>query len=310
MSAHLHEQSFVHRSGHLEVRVDLTPIGGYCRVGALIINHVEHKVFTDWNSEELKTLSELIETILLIREKAGIENSLILGRQDQTEYFKLTLIPYPKCNWIEKIQGFFHFIFGSPSLYPHQIKKIAEFYRIKFKGLASDIKPEERKSEKLKCSTSQDAFCRDSVIQKQRIIDVVLENRTYHILHDYRSRGNAQDAHLLIIPKGPEGHFDGSSVPYHTRFELLSIVQKTMQIFLSLKFSTLLYLERHGKNLRSVPHQHSHVLGILNFPNHFLTKLKTLIQQLNPFVLSQQALQQRIQNYQSLFQQKDFKNHS
>jgi hypothetical protein len=124
--------SEVYRLNRLEVKVDLSPMGGYRgKVGTLTINHMQHKQLTEWSHQDLQDLARLTQTILHIQEQAGVHNTLIFARQDQRQ-FKLSLVPYPKCNWIEKIQGFIHVIFGSPTLKEKQAQEIFQFYQTQF----------------------------------------------------------------------------------------------------------------------------------------------------------------------------------
>lgn len=288
----------VYKLKELEVKVDLHPIGGYRgKAGILTIDHVQHKVFTDWNAEDLETLAQLTQLILKIHEEAQVHNTLIFARQDQgndKEQFKLSLIPYPKCHWIEKIQGFIHIIFGSPSLTKVQAQEIAEFYQTKFlqKRMIPEADGEHREGK-------PDPFCRPEVIENQKIIDLKFGKQHYHLLHDNRPRGNhIQDPHFLVIPAGDQGHCDGSQVLSTNRLNMLKIVQKSMQIFRDEGYSTSLYLERNGSQLQGIQHKSNHILGIREFPKSFFAKFKALILQIYIPVLSQQDLKERIQHYQ------------
>lgn len=278
----------------LEVKVDLNPIGGYrSRVGTLAINHIEHKVFTDWSEDDLRSLSTLTQMILHIQEEAQVTNTLILGRQDGEEEFKLSFVTYPKCNWIEKIQGLLHVIFGSPSLKEQEAQNIADFYKHKFDEefeLLLD-RPEARQD-------NPDAFCRETVIDTQKIQDILFEEDHYYILHDKWPKGaSAEDPHFLIIPEGESGHYEGSKFAAEKRFQMLKIAQKAMQILLQeQKYATFLFLERNGKDLQGVKHQHDHVIGIQHFPDTFLGKIRALLRQIYTPTLPH--LETRIQHYQ------------
>lgn len=287
-------EKVVYGLGQLEVVVDLNPIGGYRgKVGSLAIHHVEHKVFTDWDEEDLLNLAKLERMVLFVQEQANVRNSLIFGRQDGEKEFNLKLVPYPKCNWIEKIQGLLHVIFGTPSLSEKQAEEIALFYQDQL-----DEEAEIPFTLDAQRDGKPDAFCRDDVINDQRIKDISFESNRYHLLHDKWPKGaSADDPHFLIVAEGDSGHCDGSKVDEEKRFEMLKIAQKAMQILLQeQKYSTFLFLERNGEHLQGVQHKHDHVIGIQHFPATFLEKMKALLRQIFAPALSH--LENRIQHYQ------------
>jgi len=293
-SAESAEEKIVYQLDDLEVKVDLNPIGGYRgKVGTLIISHVKHKVFTQWKEDDLKALAQLEQKILFIQEKAQIENALIFGRQDGDDNFKLSIVPYPKCDWIEKIQGFIHVIFGCPSLNENEVKAIADFYIEQFaeEGDISESAGEKREGK-------PDAFCRDAVIEEQRIAELSFDDETYYLLHDKWPKGRTVlDPHLLIIPTGDSGHCDGSQVSQDKRFHMLQTAQKVMRILLDEEhFSTLLFREFNGEKLQSVLHKHFHVIGVEHFPDTFLEKILAMMRQLYATALPD--LKGRIEHYQ------------
>jgi hypothetical protein len=265
---------------NFQIRIDETPIGGYRgEAESLILEHKENEPFTKWNSTDHNIAASLIQRILFVHEDAGIKNTLIIGRQNFTlsensseTSFELKFVPYPKCNWIEKIQGFIHVIFGSPRLKKDELKTIRKFYEDKFK-FHSVLKIEEFKgnpSEK-----GEDLFCDNKVLDTQKIAQITTKNSNYHLLYDNRPRGaTAKDPHLLIIPEGESGHADGSKVPVVQRQEMLAIAQKAM-INLSKKMdcSTAIFVERNGEKLRGVHHKSIHLIGIKKFPNTFWEKI-------------------------------------
>lgn len=284
----------VFRLNELEVKVDCHPIGGFRgKAGTLTIDHSQHKVFTEWSEDDLQTLAQLTQTILKIRENEGVKNTLIFGRQEN-DAFKLSFVPYPKCNWIEKINGLLHVIFGSPSLKKEQADEIAQFYQSEFKRDWQSDSPQTKVEQ-----TKKDPFCNDEVIKKQRIVDLTFEGKNYHLLHDLCPKGSAStDPHLLVVPEKEEGHYDGSQVPVQQRFHLLKVIQQAMSIFQQEGFSTLLYEERIGSKLQGVQHIHSHAKGIAHFPQSFLEKIRTLAGLLWPSTLSSGELEKKIEHYQ------------
>jgi diadenosine tetraphosphate (Ap4A) HIT family hydrolase len=285
----------IYQLNQFEVKVDVNPIGGYRgKIGALSICHIDKKVMTDWNLNDLQDVAKLMQTILKIQENNNVHNTLIFARQDKNCEFKLSLVPYPKCNWFEKIQGLIHVIFGCPTLKEHHLKVISQFYETQF---AQKVEIPYVKSKPL--DGKPDAFCKPNVIESQKIADLTSSVDSYYLLYDKRPKGASKDdPHFLMVPKGEGGHCDGSEVPEDKRFDMLLTVQKAMNIFLEEGFSTLLYLERNGSQLQGVKHKHSHVQGIKEFPKSFFAKLMVLIRQIFPSALSEQDLKNRIQHYQ------------
>lgn len=117
-------------------------------------------------------------------------------------------------------------------------------------------------------------------------------------MHDKRPRGaSAKDPHFLIVPDGESGHYEGSNFDTDKRFHMLKIAQQAMQILLNEnKFKTFLFLERNGKDLQGVKHQHDHVIGIQHFPDTFLEKMQVLFYQIRTPTLSN--LEIRTKHYQ------------
>lgn len=284
----------VYQKNNLEVNVDDTPIGGYRgSIGTLTIHHVDRKVYTDWEQEDLQDLAELIQTILKIQESHAIHNTLIMARQEERQEFKLSLVPYPKCNISEKIQGFWHFVFGVSQLPNDQLQEIQTFYNKEFKrNWDQDHLPESGVQ-------LADAFCTDQIIKDQRIVHKDLSDRHYDILQDNRPRIVQEgDAHILIVPTGESGHQEGSQVSVEQRVDMLMLIQKTMNNFLRQDFKTLLFLERNGPQLRSLPHKHAHVHGIQTFPQSFWEKIRFALSQIFVKKLSSNELEKRIEMYQ------------
>jgi hypothetical protein len=209
----------------LQVKVDLNPIGGYRgKVGTLTISRKDHEIFTRWEDQDLQSLANITQTILKIQENANVHNTLIFAREDRDGNFKLSFVPYPKCNWIEKIQGLVHVIFGGPSLKRKQVEEITNFYQAAFNSFDNqsiiESKGEHRQGQ-------PDAFCRSEVIEKQRVKQLSFgDNNTYDVLYDNRPRGvTAKDPHLLIVPQSDNGHCDGSQVSKEKRFHMLKIIE-------------------------------------------------------------------------------------
>lgn len=287
------QELVVYRSGNLLVEVDKDPIGGYRgKAGALKIEHIEHKFLTKWNADDLNRLAEVIQKILGIYNQANIQNVLIFAKQEEHQ-FKFCLIPYPKCNWIEKIEGLVHVIFGGKALSLKQKSEIASFYQCKFLS--------ETPSKDVPCARSgRDVFCNPSLIQRQLIANISMENKTYHLLYHNRPKGRtSEDPHLLVIPKGEEGHCHKANQLTKQRFHMLLIIQKALDVLLKEGNKTVLYLERNGGKLQGVLHKHAHAIGIRSFPQTFFEKIKALLRLLWPASLPAHVLKERVHHYKA-----------
>jgi len=283
--------------GQLNVTVDLKPLGGYRGpVGTVTVSHQIDPLFIDWDEKTLIDLAKLQRKILRIQEEAQISNTLIFGRQERSFY--LSFIPYPKCHWIEKIQGLIHGIFGSPTLTEQEATTIAKFYQSKFQKEEEEIPFSDGKRR----SGRSDAFCRLAVIEAQKIAEIEFDRERYYLLHDKQPKGaSINDPHLLILPAGDSGHCDGSQVSQDRRLHMLKIAQQVMRFLRATGYPTLLFLERNGEKLQSVQHKHINILGIQKFPKDFVDKVWVLMRLTFPFASTYSALKGRIQEYQQSF---------
>lgn len=298
----------LYSSGNLTLYVEKSPIGGFRgQVGTLRIEHKEKSVFTEWETKDLADLALINEKVLFIHEKSHVSNTLIFGKQQQ-EAFSIQLVPYPKCNIFEKVQGAYHVVFGSPTLKDDQIEQIKKFYSSEqFERSKDDVVDEGEPSEKepLKGIKVSDPFCRQNVLDGQRIAQVIYDDRKYDILHDNRPKGAVKsDPHILIIPEGDTGHVDGSSVPQEQRLDMLKEVQKAMKIFAEKGCKTLLYIERNGAKLQGVHHKHSHATGIKQFPETFYEKCVAFIRLAWAGRLSETEMKNRIEEYSPYYKPK------
>ncbi len=116
------------------VRVDPNPLTKSA-FGSLIVTHNKTKKFTRYDRNDLYELANLKQQILSIFKQNGVDNALILGEQ-KPEGFTLRIVPYPKCNWIEKIKGLVYFFFGAPTLKEQELHRIEEFYKQQFKQIS------------------------------------------------------------------------------------------------------------------------------------------------------------------------------
>lgn len=299
-------KEIVYQLGDLEVCVDLSPVGGYRGpAGTLTIGHQQGFVFTQWNSQNLQNLALIINKILKIREKAGIQNNLIFAQQ-QENHFKFSVVPYPICGLLEKIRGLLDVIFGTSVLRASQVQEIASYNRKQFKQLEEEEGVEYTDTESLtRDPLKPDAFCRAKVIDTQRFASVRVGDQEYDLLQDNRPKGaKASDAHVLIIPPNERGHCDGSHVPTAMRYHLLIIAQVAMRIFQGTgKYTTYLLLERNGPLLQNVKHKHVHAKGLEEFPTSVWGKLRALFRQVYVPSLSIPELRARITSLAPYFWQ-------
>lgn len=230
----------------------------------------------------------------MIHEQQGIINTLVFAKQEKG-HFSMNFVPYPRCNLIEKCEGTWHTLFGGPSLSQEQINKIKNFYERSLNNLftslfnghvstsqAAVVTTDQKKANEKKSVQKTDPFCRQEVIDKQKILDYPnygRESRGYTVLYDSIPKGNSKDdPHFLVVPNKEIGHVDGSRVSPDQRKEMLEITQKVMKVIDN--FKTILYLERNGSQLRGVQHQHLNIIGIQSFPHTTFQKVAAVIRQL------------------------------
>jgi hypothetical protein len=298
----------------LVVEVDPTPIGGYrSSFGALTIRAEDNTPFSLWSKERIKRCALFEQKILKILEAAGISNTLIYLTEELIEEFqsglpsrsKLSLIPYPKCNRWEKVQGAWHVIFGAGSLTQEQVNTIAKQYQEQWEksGLGRvDTQKNRPQSDSFEQSQKTDPFCNPEILKKQRIIEKTLYETPFSILCDRRPMG---DSHQLIVPTPTkkkqlgEVHQDGSLVSSHLREEAMMLTQKTIaQLLRNSAFWATMIVERNGKKLKSVPHFHVNVHGLLQPLEGCWQKIQLLMGMAWRPALSDQQLKKEIEKHQ------------
>ncbi|PJD94472.1 MAG: hypothetical protein CK425_11525 [Parachlamydia sp.] len=298
----------IYEYGNLNLVVNPKPFGGFRgEIGTLGVIYGENALpFTSWEKNDLKALATLTQKILSIHEMNHVCNTLIYGRQNAGGFI-LEFVPYPKCDWREKVQGAFHAVFGSPRLQESDIDAITLFYQEYFKSGEEEQKElGEDEDDALQFllknppAGKPDPFCRAEVIDRQRITSKETRHGKYDILHDNRPKGAVKsDPHILIVPEDDAGHVDGAQVSVEMRVDMLSMVQEAMQAFLNEGYTTLLYIERNGAELQGVKHKHSHAVGIKHFPESFWEKTKSLFRLAWPGALSDTDLENRIKHYRT-----------
>jgi hypothetical protein len=298
----------IYEYGNLNLVVNPKPFGGFRgEIGTLGVIYGKNALpFTSWEKNDLEALATLTQKILSIHEMNQVCNTLIYGRQNAGEFI-LEFVPYPKCDWREKVQGAFHAVFGSPRLQESDIDAITSFYMDYFKPgeeekeeLAEDEDDSQQFLLKNPPAGKPDPFCRTEIIDRQRITTREAQNGKYDILHDNRPKGAVKsDPHILIVPEGDAGHVDGAQVSVKMRVDMLSMVQEAMQAFLNEGYTTLLYIERNGAELQGVKHKHSHAVGVKHFPESFWEKTKSLFRLVWPGALSDTDLENRIKHYRT-----------
>ncbi len=284
--------------GNLQVRADLHPIGGYRgQIGALTISHRIEGRFTEWSEDDIHNLAHLTNRILKIMEKALVTNVLIYGRQDGKS-FTFHIVPYPKCNWYEKIKGAVDFVFGANKLKNSELREVERYYESR---ILDDFPFVPHAS----TSKEGDVFCREEAIRKQLVVELSLPSgRRYNILHDNRHKGvTKKDPHLLIVPKGKSGHVDGALVPEGQRFEMFTLAKKAMNAFAKRGSNFLYYVERNGAKLQGVHHKNAHAMGVYQLPKTFFQKCFLLMKLFFAPRLNDAELKVRISENAEIFKQ-------
>lgn len=284
---------------NLIVDADSTPIGGG-KIGALTINHNEKKSFKEWDDETIDDLSHTINLMLKIYAQANIHNVLIFGKQDG-ENFKFSLVPYPKCNWQEKILGLFYAIFGRAALKEEQLQETRKFFAEQV-NVAEKLPP--LKQVEIKKETKiNDPFCQDSAaIDRQKFGE---DENGIHVLYDHRPKGRTkEDPHFLIVPPKEQGHLIEQvevqeSKLIDQRTDMLFTMHKCANLLAQENFKTILFLERNGPQLQGLTHKTGHVIGVKDFPTTWPAKILTFFRLLCPSLLSAEALKAKVESYKT-----------
>lgn len=255
--------------------------------GTILIMHASQLPFVAFNDEDLQSLTGVIQKVLLILKGHQIENTLIFGRESAEGAMQFYIIPYPNCSNWEKVKGVYQVIFGAPTLPSSKLEEIGDFYRNCW-GMV-----QEEYSDAL-ISEQTDPFCNEKTIARQEIERIeTSEGRIYHLLYDYRPIG---DPHFLIIPDAETGHRDPFSSSSEQRLDVLRIAQKQMSKIANQNSETV-YMERLGKDLRSVDHFHGHVIRVKNVEDSCCGKWSLFFKALFPSYLSDSDLEKAIKYY-------------
>lgn len=286
------------------IRVNRTPAIGGFRGAAGSLQIVHAKPFTQLNKTELMVLAACIHNIVQTYSSIKIEDVLVSAKESKGSGLKLNLTPYPKCNLWEKIQGFIHYFFGGKTITDDQYRKVINFWKTQFENESILNKLELFKPSQ---SKRVDHFCNPAVIQRQLVAeygckswdspeiipkgnDDLAASGKYALLIDKKPQGNH---HTLVINQGDKGHVEQSILLFHR----LVIVQEQLIKFQTKGDEGLHYVERFGNKLRSVPHTHSHAIGLLKEPRTFVEKIVCLFRSLFPSTLSEAQLAAKVLEY-------------
>lgn len=294
--------SVVFSQGSIDVVVNPQPIGGFRgKTGAVSYIHKQSKHFAEWNSEDLTHLADLIQRTMKIMQLNNVQNMLLHGDFTKTTG-TLTLVPYPKCNWYEKLQGYLHTIWGGSRLSGTQQGSVFAFYHTQFLETVQNIHYAQFAPEQPVPRAKLDPFCRPEVINKQLIKSTQRGGQNYHLLQDNCPKGqHAEDDHLLVIPEGEVAHQDRAYAPLKTRTDMLTIAQSVIQYML-LNHERVILVERNGKQLHGVSHLTDNIFTVRVKVTSFFSKLYVLLRQLMPFKsnLSPAEMKARIQRFSEI----------
>lgn len=145
---------------------------------------------------------------------------------------------------------------------------------------------------------SNDAFCRQEIIQKQR----VYEGNSIELLYNYAPLGFGSDQeklHFLVIPKKHKERFEKLSLEEYV--EAMEVAQKLSAFLEEKKQCAQVHLfHKNGPSVgMTVPHWHLHIVGVVNSKESFLGKLAVLRNMLlGSFALKDSELKERVEQYQ------------
>lgn len=288
---------------NFKILISDKPLGGYeSEVGTITIEGTTRK-FQELTCDDCVDLAIITNTVLKIFEENNIQNSLIFGRHTlKNEGHPIfSIVPYKSCGLWRKIQVGLQVIFGYPQLKENQMIETLNFYRGQSSteklSLENRIQEQKEQFEKGLYSTSQytsispkaDVFCNADILNKQRVTSYSLDDYSVlEILVDNLPKvpDPIHDIHLLSLFSGYKGHVDGSFVPIVQRARLFFLNASIANRILSKnhdedtnqsKFKEMILLERNGKKLRGVDHQHFHLEFIQKFPKTLIEKIRICV---------------------------------
>lgn len=261
----LKDEPIVYEGQSIYVMVPERPLGS----GSLLLKpKLYFHEFSLWQEEQKLETYQLIQQMISLWKKRGIEDYFIFGKQTPEHAFKWEIIPVPKegYRFWKKFSLFWHIAFGGSSLSIDERQKIArnlehEFY----------YSLEVRSPNSLEV-TGNDPFCKQDVINRQ----LVFEGKEVNLLYNYAPIPLGEEKlHFLIVTKHHrEGFADITEEEY---LESMQIAQTLVEYYKDKGFPIVYLYDKTGVEAgQTVPHWHEHVVFAASEKEEWLAMLKVL----------------------------------
>lgn len=182
----------IESNGNVSVQVPNSPL----KANSLQIT--TNQPFLDWSKEEhAHAFSSLKKTISVWEMNQTANQYLVYGKVREGKPFSWEILPYRTPSFfldrfIQQFMVLWRICFGSSPLTPSKIELQVKKYQSDFKNYFDPVEKVD------KIATSNDAFCKKEVIDKQQ----VWEGHTFRILYNYAPIGfGGEKLHFLVVPK-------------------------------------------------------------------------------------------------------------
>lgn len=243
------ENDVIFRGKHVQLILPEHPLAD----GAVQVqSHLKGRRFVDWTREEGAEAYELMQKIVKLWEKGGITNYMVLGEENPEKPFSWEMVPYPTEGirfWKQFKVVWRLFVDSATQSDEKRNRQRDEFKKvISFLGGPDGVSPPD-----VHPLRSDDAFCKDSVIVAQKVVDE--EDKSVRVLYDYRPLSKH---HFLIVTKEHREKF--SDLPLKGFLEASEYAQTLLKKYGKPELPAYLYFKTGKEAGQTVPHWHMHVI--------------------------------------------------
>lgn len=231
---------------------------------------IEH--FSDWQDTHKLEAYDLIQRVVRIWEKRGINDYFIYGKESHDSHSKFSweIIPFSKegFRFWKQFTVLWNMIFGGSCLSEEDQEKIVKNFQAE-DDLFSVSPPHQMKPVEV---IGNDPFCKQNVIDRQ----MVFEGKEINLLYNYAPIVLSEDKlHFLIVPKR---HRVGFSDLTETEYlEAMQLSQKLVSFYKDKGYDIAYMFDKTGIEAgQTVPHWHEHIVLAETKTQEFFAKLTVL----------------------------------
>lgn len=207
--------------------------------------------YTDWTQANQGEAFDLIQKIIEIWQKEGINDYMIFGKNSENSDFAWEVVPYHDSGltfW-KQFKVLFNLTFGAPTASLEERQAVA----------SKLMNPESLSTGAAKISalsSKPDAFCNPEVIQKQR----VFEGKHINVLYNYAPIAiDENKLHFMMVPK--EHHEKFTDLTREEYLEVSELEQKLARYYGDKGYHTTYMFNKTGAEAgQTVPHWHQHLI--------------------------------------------------